>query len=130
MSWAGVERMLVDWLTTDLGHRVCTELPADLGSVLPLIHVVRVGGPHHASTPYFQMPTINVDSFAADRGAATDLAEAVDVSLRRRLPGSTVLGARVGRTATITGPGFRAWDDSTLRRMGASYQLWLKAPTS
>lgn len=129
MTFAGVERLLHDFLTADLGVRVCTELPADLPDVLPLVQVQRIGGPTHDGDPYFSMPTVSIDCFEADRASATDLAHQVDLSLRRRLRGATVPGAVVTRVSTITGPSWRPWDDTTdVRRFGASYQLWIKTP--
>lgn len=130
MTYPAPERILADFLTADLGVRVCSEVPADLADVVPLVQAVRVGGPAHDRDPFFLMPTINVDCFDADRASAMDLAHAVDLSLRRRLSGATVLGARIGRVATITGPSWRPWDDTDVRRFGATYQIWIKAPSA
>lgn len=124
--FAGVEIALHDYLTVELGVRVCTELPADLQAVVPLVQVVRIGGPHSDNDPYLQMPTVSVDSFAADRGGATDLAHAADLALRR-LTGATVHGARFGLVRTLSGPAWRPWDDTAVRRFGATYSLWMKA---
>ena len=125
-----VEQLVRDFLTADLGVRVCTELPDDLADVVPLLQVVRIGGPTHDDDPYFHLPTISVDAYEATRADANDLAMQADLSLRRRLPGAVVLGCSVGKVRTISGPSWRPWDDVALRRFGASYQLWIKAPTT
>jgi hypothetical protein len=130
-AFAGVELALVDWLTVDLpGNRVCTELPDDLADAAPVIQVVRIGGPHDDNDPNLQIPTVSVDCFSATRGGATDLANAVDTSLRKRLPGATIHGARFGLVRTLTGPSWRPWEDAALRRFGSTYQLWVRASTA
>lgn len=129
MSYPGVERLLVDFLVTAVGVRVCTELPADLADVLPLIQVVRVGGPSLDDDPYVEAATVSVDCFDVTRADATDLAMQADLALRRLLPGARVLGASVGKVRTLTGPSWRPWDDTTnVRRFGATYQVWVKTP--
>lgn len=128
MAYPGIEAVLVEFLTAELGCRVCVELPADLQDVLPVVQVVRIGGAHDDNDPSLQSPTVSVDVFAQDRGAATDLAQDVDTAMRRRLPGRTIRGASAGRVRTVAGPAWRPWDDTTLRRFGGTYQLWIKAP--
>lgn len=125
-----MEQLLVAWLTADLpGVRVCTELPADFPTLVPLVQVTRIGGPHSDDLVSLMMPTMDVDAFGADRAAAAALIDAVDDSLRRRLPGRTVTGGRVGKVRTLSGAQSRTWDDQRVRRYGASYQLWVKTPT-
>jgi hypothetical protein len=89
VSWPGTERLLHDWLVADLGVRVCSELPADLAEVMPLIQAVRIGGPHDDNDPYVQIPTVSIDVFAADRAGATDLAHAVDSRCAAGCPAPT-----------------------------------------
>jgi hypothetical protein len=56
VSYPGTERLLHDWLVADLGVRVCSELPADLSEVVPLIQAVRIGGPHDDNDPASRSP--------------------------------------------------------------------------
>lgn len=123
------ELLLHDFLTVALGVRVCSELPADLGDVLPVVQATRIGGPHDDNDPLLQTPTVDIDYFAADRAAAFALAEAGDLALRRQLPGATVGTVRVGMVRTLSGPSWRGWDNTSIRRVGATYQLWIK-PTA
>lgn len=127
-TFPGVERLLVAWLTGALGVRVVTTLPADLTQAVPLLQVTRIGGPHDDSVPSLQIPTVDIDAFGTDEGAVSDLLERVDVSLRYHLPGATVLGGRVGKVRTLSGSAWRAWENTDVRRRGASYQLWVKTP--
>jgi hypothetical protein len=88
--------------------------------------VVRVGGPSDDNDPTFYKPTVSVDCFAADRIGATQLAQQVDTALRR-LPGTTTGGATVTKVQTISGASWRPFDDTSIRRFGASYALHVKA---
>ena len=126
MAYGGVEALLIGWLSGQLGVRCLTDLPADLESVLPVVQVVRIGGPSDDNDPDFHTPTVSVDSFAEDRSAATTLGQQVDDALRKVLPGQVTGGAVVTKVQTITGPSWRPFDDTTLRRFGASYALHLK----
>lgn len=130
MPYASVEKLLVGWLETQLPApvRVVTELPAGLAAKLPVVQVVRFGGPDEL--PTIDLPNVDVDCYAATRGASEDLAEAVRDLLRFTLPGKTVDGATVTRVQTISGPAWRPWDDTTMRRHGASYQLTIRRPTA
>lgn len=127
-TFPGTERLLHDWLVADLGVRVCSELPADLAEVVPLIQAVRIGGPHDDNDPFLLIPTVSVDCFADDRLAAITLADQVDRAMRKTLPGAQVHGASVGLVRTLTGPSWRPWDDTAVRRYGATYQVRLKTP--
>jgi hypothetical protein len=121
-----VEALLTGWLSSRLSHRFVTDVPDNLQGALPLGRVLKVGGPADDNDPRFDLPTVSVDCFAADRAAAITFAQAVDDAIRITLPGLTVNGSTVTRTATISGPAWRPWDDSTLRRFGATYRLYVK----
>ena len=127
MPFGGVEALLIGWLKTQLPSvRFLTDTPADLATAVPVVQVVRVGGPSSDDDPTFQSPTVSVDCFAADRVAATLLAQQVDDALRKALPGASTGGATVSKVATISGAAWRPWDDLKVRRMGATYVLHLK----
>lgn len=126
-TYQGIEGLLIPWLASTLGVRAVTDLPAGLLTVLPIVQIVRVGGPSNDDNPRFDMPTVSVDCYGADRTAATALALNVDEALRVMLPGTFTGGATVHRVQTITGPSWRPYDDTALRRMGSSYRLYVKA---
>jgi hypothetical protein len=127
---ADVEALLVPWLAAQVAARTVTELPADLDTIAPAVHVLRIGGPSDDDLPAFDMPTVSVDSYGIGRSAALTLAQAVDDAIRVVLPNTLHtlggLSAVVTKTQTITGPSWRPYDDITLRRFGATYRLHVR----
>jgi hypothetical protein len=119
--YVDVERLLVSWLSQIITARLCTDLPSNLATVLPVVQVARVGGADDV-TP-IDRPLVDIDCYAAGRVAAYDLAQQVRDALRFELPGLTWSGAYVARVDTLSGPMWRPYDNTTLRRFGASYQL-------
>jgi hypothetical protein len=128
VPFSGVEALLIGWLKTQLPSvRFLTDTPADLATAGPVVQVARIGGPSSDDDPSFQSPTVSVDCFAADRISATLLAQQIDDALRKALPGVTTGGATVTKVATISGAAWRPWDDLKVRRVGATYVLYLKS---
>ena len=121
-----VEALLIPWLTSTLGVRFVTDLPANLADVLPLGQVTRIGGADDDNVASFDAPVVDVDYFAADRAAVSDLARRGHTALRITLPGLTVGAGTVTKVQTITGPSWRPYDDTLLRRIGASYRLYIR----
>lgn len=124
-----VEALLIPWLTSTLDVRFVTDVPADLTAdgALPLGRLLRVGGPSDDDSPRFDLPTVSVDCFAATRAAAFDFAQDLDDAIRVTLPGLTLDGATVTRTQTVSGPSWRPYDNATVRRVGATYRLFVKS---
>lgn len=124
---ADVEALLVPWLAAQVSARTVTELPADLDTIAPVVHVLRIGGPDDDNLPSFDMPTVSIDSYGVGRAAALELAQAVHDAVRVGLPNTshtvTAGTAVVTKTQTVTGPSWRPYDDITLRRFGATYRL-------
>jgi hypothetical protein len=121
-AYADVERLLVAWLPSQLdGTRTVTDLPSNLGSVLPLVQVTRLGGAD--LQPSLDRPVVDIDCYATDRAGASDLAQKVRDLVRLLLPGQQVDGVLVARVDTVSGPSWRPYDNTSLRRFGASYQL-------
>ena len=127
MTFSGVEALLIGWLPAQIdGVRFLTDLPSAIATQVPVVQVVRVGGPSDDNDPTFHTATVSVDCFAVDRMAATLLAQQVDTALHR-LPGVTTGGATVTKVQTVSGASWRPFDDTTIRRFGASYALHVKA---
>jgi hypothetical protein len=124
---ADVEALLVPWLSAAVAARAVTELPAALADLAPVVHVLRIGGGSDDALPAFEFPTVSVDCYAATRGAALALAVSVDTAIRVTLPNTVhafgSLSTVVTKTQTVTGPSWRPYDDITVRRFGATYQL-------
>ena len=126
MTFGGVEALLIGWLPSQVTARALTDLPATLATDVPVVQIVRIGGPSDDNDPTLVAATVSVDCFAADRISATVLAQQVDDAFRKALPGTLTGGASVTKVRTLTGPSWRPWDDLAVRRFGATYQIWLK----
>jgi hypothetical protein len=120
-AYADVERLLVAYLGSTLSVRAVTDLPSNLGDLLPLVQVTRMGGAD--LQPTLDRPVVDIDCYATDRVGAYDLAQQVRDLLRLVLPGQLVDGVLVARVDTVGGPSWRPYDNTSLRRFGASYQL-------
>jgi hypothetical protein len=122
VPYPDIERLLVAHLAATLGVRFVTDLPSNLQQILPLGQVNRIGGGDDVVT--IDRANVDVDTYAAGRAQALDLAERVREELRMRLPGYPVAGVVVCRVETLSGPAWRPYDDATMvRRFGATYQI-------
>lgn len=123
MTFGGVEALLIGWLPGHVTARFLTDLPADLAAQVPVVQVVRIGGPSDDDLPDYHFASVAVDCFAADRLSATTLAQQVDDALRKALPGTTAGGGTVTKVRTLTGASWRPYDDVNVRRFGGTYQV-------
>ena len=119
--YVDVERLLVGWLGGACTCRVVTDLPADLDKQIPLLRIQRTGGGD--LRPGLDTVALEVDAFGPNRGSAVALAEKARHALRFRLPGTQLDGAVFTRVDTVEAPSFRPYDNTALRRFGASYRL-------
>lgn len=119
---ADVEVVLTTWLrATFPGMRTCTELPADLAGVLPVVQVVTVGG---AGSRFTDSPRVAIDVYAATYGAARSLALEIKDQLRF-LRGPADPGAVVQSVRVDSEPANRPYENPAVRRMGSSYTVTL-----
>lgn len=116
--FADVEALGVAYLKAATGARVVTDLPPTLDDALPLIRVARGPGSDDEVT---DSPLLDVETFAASRGAARSLAEDVRTAMRM-LRGQSVNGYTVDDVATASGPVFVAYSP-TVARYVASYRV-------
>lgn len=119
--YVDVERLLVQWLGSQLNCRVVTDLPANLEQQVPLLQIQRIGGAD--TRPGLDFAGLDVDAFGPDRGSAVALAEKARHVLRFRLPGTQIDSAVFTRVDTTEAPSFRPYDNTALRRFGATYRL-------
>jgi len=105
--------------------RVVTERPGNLNEVLPCIEVGRFGGGDDVYT--LDVANLDVDVYAATRPAALDLAEQVRTSLRLHAEGQEVDGALIAQVATLSAPKWVPYDNTTLRRISASYRIAIRS---
>lgn len=121
LPYVDVEKTLVTWLGAQLACRVVTELPADLEKRVPLLQIQRTGGTD--TRPGLDFAALEVEAYGPDRGSAFTLAEQARSALRFILPGQQIGGAVFTDVQTIEAPAYRPYDNTALRRFGASYRL-------
>lgn len=120
--WPDVEAELNAWLEAQLSVVHVTDLPADLTGRLPMNQVQRVGGDDDSIR--LDRALVTVDSYAADRAAASLLARETRDMLVVSLRGVQTTAAVFGRVSTISAPAWRPYENPGLRRMGATYEIY------
>ncbi|WP_018385255.1 hypothetical protein [Wenjunlia vitaminophila] len=120
-----VEVLLIDWLQGRLGAGVVVrdELDNRLLEELPTVQVEELPGTDDGLRLSRAMVDINV--YAASRQQARDLAAQVHRLLLGALRGSATDAAVVGRVAAVTTPAPRPYENTALRRRGATYEIYL-----
>lgn len=127
------ELLLKDWLEGAFPEcRVLTEVPKNLVGILPMLHVGRFGGTN--ARVGLDRSVIDVDAFADatvgqvldGRNDARKLAERVRDAILANLPGYTASYATVTGVTTMSAPVFRAYDNISVRRYGATYSVFVK----
>ncbi|MGW6946191.1 phage tail termination protein [Streptomyces xanthophaeus] len=120
-----VELLVIQWLQAQLGSSVVVrdELDNNLLDELPTVQVQRLPA---GDDDGFRLDRalVDVDVYAATKGDATGLAMEIRGLLLTELPGSTTGGALVGRVKTESAPGGRPYENTGLRRIGATYSLY------
>jgi len=118
-----VELEVIVWLQQRLGAGVVVrdELDNNLADELPTVQVQRVGGGDDSFR--LDRALVDVDVYAATRADAIQLAAVVRGLLLRELSGSQTDTAVVGRVLTISAPIQRPYENTALRRIGATYQI-------
>lgn len=118
-----VEVLLIGWLQQQLGAGVVVrdELDNELLNELPTVQVQRIGG----SDDGFRLDRalVDVDVYAASRGEGLALAATARGLLLTRLPGAATGTAVVGAVRTLSAPAARPYENTALRRIGATYEL-------
>lgn len=120
-----VELLVIQWLQAQLGSGVVVrdELDNQLLSELPTVQVERIAA---GDDDGFRVDRalVDIDVYAATRGAAVALAMQIRGLVLGQLPGTTTSGAVVGKVATLTAPGVRPYENTGLRRVGATYEIY------
>ena len=120
-----VELLVIQWLQAQLGSGVVVrdELDNNLLDELPTVQVERIAA---GDDDGFRLDRalVDVDVYAATRGGAITLATQIRGLVLGTLPGLTTGGAVVGRVRTLTAPGIRPYENTGLRRVGATYEIY------
>jgi hypothetical protein len=123
-----VEALLIAPGSAATSSRFVTETPSDLASVVPVVRVMRLGGPSSDDLARFDAPTLSFECFAVGELAAMDLATSVDRWVRS-LAGTTLAdGTVVTKTQTVSGPAWRPYADTDVRQYGCSHVLHVLYP--
>lgn len=123
-----IEAVLVPWLAAQLAAvygvtvRTCTETPANLAAVVPVVAVTRSTGADVSGV--LDRPVVDVNAFAADRIGASLLGRQAHLLMTRYLPGTVSAGAVIGLVNVIKGPGWITYQDLDVRRYNATYEIY------
>ena len=124
MSYPSVDEVLAAWLPEVVdGVRTWTTddlLPTSLTYLLPLVQIVTYSGADH--TVGIDDASVDVDVYAPTRVVALEVAEQIRVVVRTQLVG-VVGGVTVSYTRTVQRPTSRPYDNTSIRRVGASYMI-------
>lgn len=120
-----VEVELIGWTQARLGPDVVVrdELDNNLLGELPTVQIEVVGGGDDGFR--LDRPLVDVNVYAATRGAALDLARTVRGLYLTDLRGARTANAVVGLVRTMSRPAVRPYENTALRRVGATYQMHL-----
>lgn len=119
-----IEVELIAWLQ-DLapdGTVVRDELDNDLLNELPTWQVQRVGGDDDGIR--LDRALVDIDVYDLTREAALAQAKLIRGWLLRHLRGSATAGAVFGRVGTVSAPVVRPYENISLRRVGATYEIF------
>ncbi|KOU62039.1 hypothetical protein ADK57_25715 [Streptomyces sp. MMG1533] len=117
-----IEAELVAWLASGLDVRVLTDLPADLGEVLPVIQIQRTGGGDDGLR--LDRAFVDIDVYAASRQAASQLMSQTRSLLLTQLRGAVTAAAVFTSARTIAAPTWRPYENPNLRRFGATFEIF------
>lgn len=119
-TYADVEQMLVGWCPTVIDCRALTETPNNLATVLAdtlVVRVTRIGG---AGAVGIDNPLVDFDCFALTRTAAKAFAISLQSAVELQLPGYSNAYGTILNAPTVSGPSWRPWEDTSIRRFGFS----------
>jgi hypothetical protein len=121
-GWPDAEAVVIGWLRGQ-GFDARAELDNNLANELPIVHVQSVGGDDDGFR--LERALIEIDVYAATRTAAAQLAQQVRGLLHTEMRGSADDQAVFGRVDTVSRPAWRPYENTGLRRIGATYAIHL-----
>ncbi|MFE9886877.1 hypothetical protein [Streptomyces scopuliridis] len=119
-----VELELIGWTQARLGDAVVVrdELDNNLLNELPTVQIEVIGGDDDGYR--LDRALVDVNVYAATRGEATALAATVHGLLLVSLRGSATTNAVFGAVRALARPAARPYENTGLRRVGATYQIY------
>ena len=120
-----IELELIQWLQAKAGPGVVVrdEVDNNLLDELPTVQVQRLpaGGDDGFR---LDQAFVDIDVYAAKRADALALAAQVRGWLLAELPGTATAAAVFSRVAVASPPAVRPYENTALRRAGATYQIY------
>ena len=120
-----VELEVMKWLRARVASGVVVrdELDNSLLDELPTVQVQRIaaGGDDGIR---LDRAFVDVDVYAAKRADATALSATIRGLLLSELRGTATAAAVFGRVGTISPPAIRPYENTALRRVGATYEIY------
>lgn len=119
-----VELELIGWLQArlDSGVVVRDELDNNLLGELPTVQIEVAGGDDDGFR--LDRPFVDINTYAATRAEAIALAATVHGLILTELRGSVTDTAVFARAATLSRPAVRPYENTALRRVGATYEIY------
>jgi hypothetical protein len=119
-----IEVELIAWLGVRApdGTVVRDDLDNDLLDELPTWQVQRVGGDDDGIR--LDRALVDVDVYARTKDEAMGQAKLIRGWLLRQLRGSATANAVFGRVQTVSAPVIRPYENTGLRRVGATYEIF------
>lgn len=119
-----IEVELIGWLQSRLGDDIVVrdELDNELPNELPTVQIERAGGDDDGFR--LDRPLVDVNVYAATRSEAAALSVTVRGLLLTQLRGSKTSAAVFGMVRTVAAPGWRPYENISLRRYGATYEIF------
>jgi hypothetical protein len=99
------------------------ELDNTLLDELPTIQITQIPGGDIAASRLARM-LVDIDVYASTRKAAFDLAGEVLAWVETELRGSSTSTMTIGRAGAIILPAARPYENTALRRVGATYEVF------
>lgn len=117
-----IEVLLIGWFR-DRGVNALAELGNDLLGDLPALQLQRVPGGGDDGLR-LDRALVDADAYAASRAAASAMSILVRGLFLTELRGSSTGGAVIGRVGTVSAPAWRPYENTALRRSGATYEIF------
>lgn len=119
MSWPSIEKAIVGHLTSVLGARFATRIPADVESLPRFGRIARGPGSDDLVT---DSVGVDVECFAPDYGDSWDFAEATRQALHA-LSGAVAGGVLIDRVRTLSSPVWVDYKNPATNRFVATYRV-------
>ena len=119
-----IELELIGWTQARVASGVVVrdELDNSLLDELPTVQIEVVGGGDDGLR--LDRALVDVNVYAATRAEAIALAAVMHALYLTELRGSSTTNAVFGMVSTITRPAARPYQNTALRRVGATYQIY------